>query len=238
MNIEQLKELTKVYPYKVELHAHTSPVSPCSEVSPKQLVECYKNKGYDAVVITNHLIAELLTSEDLEQHLSYYLKDYQEAKSEGEKLGLNVLLGLEIRFPENENDYLVYGIDERDVAKAITYLKSDYKTFYKNFKNDKNLIIQAHPFRDGIKLQDADYVDGVETFNCHPHHNSRIALATRYAKEHPYFIETAGTDFHHLGHEGAGAMLFKALPKDSFELVELLKSRDYLFNVSGSIVLP
>ena len=183
MNIEQLKELTKVYPYKVELHAHTSPVSPCSEVSPKQLVECYKNKGYDAVVITNHLIAELLTSEDLEQHLSYYLKD------------------------------LVYGIDERDVAKAITYLKSDYKTFYKNFKNDKNLIIQAHPFRYGIKLQDADYVDGVETFNCHPHHNSRIALATRYAKEHPHFIETAGTDFHHLGHEGAGAMLFKALPK-------------------------
>lgn len=238
MNIDQIKVLIKAYQYKIDIHTHTLPVSPCSDISPKQLVESYKNIGFDGVVITNHLSADLLTNKDLKQSLTYYLNDYLAAKHEGEKLGLNVLLGLEVRFPENENDYLIFGIDENDVAKAIAYLKSDYKTFYKNFKNDKNLILQAHPFRNGIKLQDADYIDGIETFNCHPHHNSRIALAVKYAKEYPHFIVTAGTDFHHLGHEGVGCMLFKSLPKDSFELAELLKAKDYLFNISGSIVLP
>ena len=52
MNIQ---EVNKQYPYKIELHAHTSPVSACAHVSPAETVRRYAKKGVDALVITNHL---------------------------------------------------------------------------------------------------------------------------------------------------------------------------------------
>ncbi len=39
---------------KVELHAHTSQTSPCSNISAGRLVKMYEEKGYGAVVITDH----------------------------------------------------------------------------------------------------------------------------------------------------------------------------------------
>lgn len=41
-----------------------------------------------------------------------YLLDYDEAVKTGEKYGINVILGCEIRFTENVNDYLLFGIDK------------------------------------------------------------------------------------------------------------------------------
>ena len=166
------------------------------------------------------------------------MDDYYKTKEIGKKNGLKVYLGMEIRFPENCNDYLIYGIEESDVKELFSYIHSDYISFYKAFKNDKNVILQAHPFRNGIGLQNPDYIDGIETFNVHPGHNSRIAFATQYASKYPHFIKTCGTDFHHEGHQGLGATLTKTLPDNSIGLAEILKSGDYLFNIAGSIVIP
>jgi hypothetical protein len=166
------------------------------------------------------------------------LKDYYDTKNEGEKCGLKVYLGMEVRFPENANDYLVYGICEDDIKEIFSYIHGDYKTFYKGFKNDKNVILQAHPFRNGMTLQDPKYLDGIEVFNVHPNQNSKIAFACRYAKENPHFITSCGSDFHNPGLQGLGATLVKELPADSFGIAEILKSRDYLFDISGSIVIP
>ena len=55
MTVKSLKEtLAKEYPIRIELHAHTKPVSGCSEVLPEEMVRIYNGKGYDGVVITNH----------------------------------------------------------------------------------------------------------------------------------------------------------------------------------------
>ena len=145
---------------------------------------------------------------------------------------------MEIRFPENSNDYLVYGIGEKDIKDIFSYIYGDYIHFYKGFKNNKNVILQAHPFRNGMVLQNPDFIDGIEVFNMHPNHNSRVAVANQYANEHTEFIKTCGTDFHHEGHQGLGAILTKTLPGDSFGIAEILKSRDYLFNIAGSIMIP
>lgn len=238
MNTLALKETLKTYRYKVDIHTHTAPVSPCSDMSPEALVAHYHEAGCDAVVITNHLAHDLLLYNDSAQNLTYYLADYKAAKALGQEVGLQVLLGLELRFPESPNDYLMYGVDETDVAAILPYLASDYQTFYRTFKKSTNLILQAHPFRNHMTHQLPMYLDGIETYNCHPHHNSRIALATQYAATHPQWIVTAGSDFHHAGHEALGCIRFKTLPTDSFELVNCLKSRDYVFDVSGSIILP
>lgn len=237
MNIKELKNLTKEYKYKIETHAHTNPVSPCGMISAVDTIKRYKNVGFDAIVITNHFI-DYLAKSDAKTTKDFYLKDFYDAKNAGEKYGVKVILGMEIRFPENQNDYLLYGINENDVETLYDYLFTDYKTFYNEFKKNQHLILQAHPFRNNMVLQDPKLLDGIETFNVHFNHNSRIALATKYATEYPEFITTCGTDFHDPDCEGFGGILSKTLPTNPQEFVSLLKSRDYLFNVVGKIVIP
>ena len=92
MNLNEIKtKLLNEYKYKIELHAHTSPVSGCSQILPKDMAETYKALGYDGVVITNHF--NVRGDMTKEEYLDFYLKDYEETKFYGESLGLKVYLG-------------------------------------------------------------------------------------------------------------------------------------------------
>ncbi len=229
----------KKYKYKYDLHVHTSPVSTCADFTPEETVKKYAELGFNGFVLTNHF-TQLGAGKypTLSDFVSYYLNDYSEAVYYGRKYGVKVMLGLEIRFPENSNDYLVYGLDENDVARAAEYLSADYKTFYREFKNDRNIILQAHPLRKTVTLCDLDYVDGIEAFNMHPGHNASISLATKLARENPRLLVTGGTDFHHDGHEGLCATCSREMIEDSFGISELIKSRDFILDISGSVIIP
>lgn len=218
------------YKYKTELHAHSFPASSCSQIPPGELVQTYAKLGYNTVALTNHFIYDCETP--LEERLEKYFSDYEEAKNEAEKCGINVVLGSEIRFSENINDYLVFGIDETDFPVIDGLLGDGVDNFYKKFKNSKNVIVQAHPFRDNMSLANPNSIDGIEVFNMHPGQNSRIGFASKYAKDHNFII-TGGTDYHHKGHEGMISMMTKELITSSFELARILKSRDYIFDISG-----
>ena len=39
---------------KLEMHAHDCEVSQCAVITAKDLVDGYKDAGYDGIVITNH----------------------------------------------------------------------------------------------------------------------------------------------------------------------------------------
>lgn len=226
------------YKYKIETHTHTSPMSPCADFKPREVIEKYAAIGFDAVAITNHFSLHSFLSDNFDDIKNQFLGDFYDAQNAALKYGVKVILGMEIRFPQNSNDYLVYGIDEGDIKTLYDLTYTDYATFYKSFKNDKNVILQAHPFRKGIVLEDPNLLDGIESFNMHPHHNSRIGIAAKYAKGFPHFITTCGSDFHNKGQEGLGGILTKTLPQDSFEFANILKSRDFLFNISGNVVIP
>ncbi len=238
------------YKYKMELHAHTHPGSGCSSVSPERMVAVHKQIGCDAVVITNHFhlghidhyieptyFYECL-NKDRKALVETYLAGYKKTYEIGKKEGLNVILGMEIRFPQDSNDYLVFGIDEDFVDKSIDYLDKSLEEFYKGMKNDKNVIIQAHPFRNGMRHMTSEFLDGIETFNLHPEHNSRVGVACEYARDNHFPLTTCGSDFHDEPSFGLALMKSKTLPEDSFELAEIIKSRDYLFDVSGTTVIP
>ena len=250
MNASKLKQkLEKKYPYRIELHAHTRPHSNCGEAEPEKLVEIYKGKGYDGIVLTNHFMGynkrkdgEYMPGETKEERLEFYLSGYRETKAFGDKAGVKVYLGAEIRFSkENENDYLIYGMDEETLANCYDNFREDLATFRKNVDLSKSVFVQAHPFRDGMERINPELLDGVETFNMHPGHNQRAGFVCRYAKENDLKIRTVGSDFHHLdrGHEGVSALRTKVLPKDSFHLAEILKSGDYLFEIGETaLVMP
>ncbi len=236
------QELIEKYPYKTELHAHTSPVSTCSEVTPQEAVKIYKELGYTSIVIANHFYHKYMdkragTSEP-EGIINYYLNDYREAKKEGEKIGLNVILASELRFEnENDNDYLLYGIDEKDLYDILPYLENRQKEFYENYMTESKLLFQAHPFRNGMVLVPPELVDGYEAYNFHPNHNSRPALAARYAKsvEKPFII---GTDFHEHPHAGLTAIRTMSPLVNSHDVVNAIKENDFIMEIDGAIVLP
>jgi len=242
MNSTEVKNrLLKQYPYRIELHAHTSPVSHCSEISPREMIETYVSKGYDAVVITNHFTPKFFEKGSKEENLDRYISDYEETLRISKDFPIKVFLGAEIRFSENLNEYLLYGVDRKILSVCCDYLDKGVSQYRKEVKLPKSVFIQAHPFRDGMTLCDPSLIDGIESFNMHPGHNSRIGLAVRYAGENSFNIKTAGSDFHHpnRGHEAVSALRTSIIPQDSFGIADILKSRDYILELGeNSIVLP
>ena len=238
----ELKEfLEKLYPYRIELHAHTSPVSGCSQITPENMAKTYSTLGYSAVTVTNHFIGYMFEGKTKEEALDYYLKDYLDCKALEDKYGIKFYLGCEIRFQSQGcNDYLIYGCDRDVLEISYDYLGKGLEDYRREVKLENSVFVQAHPFRDGLYRADTSLLDGIEVFNLHPGHNSKIGLAARYTKEEGLGIITCGSDFHHpdVGHEGVGGIRTKTLPCDSFELAEILKSGDYLIEIGGnSLVL-
>ena len=232
------RKVTEEYRYKTELHSHTNPASGCGKLTPELNARIYANLGCDTLTITNHLtnarLGEFPTNEELAE---FYLADYFAAKKAAESTSLCVALGVELRFVNDINDYLLYGIEPEDIEKIITYLDKDVKTFYRDFKNDKNVIIHAHPFRNNMNPTPFGYVDGIESINMHPGTNSRVALAARLAAEHDLLV-TAGSDYHDPNRQATVLMRTKHKLRDSFDVAEAIKSRDVVFDMSGHIIIP
>lgn len=235
--IERL--LKEKYPVRVELHAHTWPASSCADFPAEEVVEKYKKIGYDAIVITNHFLGGNYDMPK-DAFLKFYLKDFEKARIAGEKLGIKVLLGAELRFANDEkspfNDYLLYGCSEEDLSSIYDVIDSTLENFVKKAKKPEHLLVQAHPLRQNMVVRDAELLDGYESFNMHPGHNASISLATRLAKQkNKLFI--AGTDFHHKNHEGCAAVRFNHLPSDEQELAAMIKENDFLIEIEGCILL-
>ena len=221
--------------FKTELHTHSSPASSCADFEPRKVVELYKETGYDSLVLTNHFALGKLKGETTEDMINWYLEDYYKAGEEGGKLGLNIILGAELRFSENMNDYLIFGICPDDLFDIYNLLPYGIDNFYKEYKNDKNIIIQAHPFRDGMKEVNPESIDGIEVFNMHPGQNSKIGFAAKYACEKGMII-TSGSDFHHEGHNSLCAILTKKELKDSYDVAKVLKQGKYKISISDLVI--
>ena len=233
---EQLKQL---YPWRIELHAHTKPVSPCGEMLPEQLVQAYANAGFHAVVITNHFNLHDLKGLPKEEALDYYLSGYEQAKKAAENYDIRIFLGTEIKFTEHGNEYLIFGVDRALLSVCYDYLDKGLAAYRTEVSLPNSVFIQAHPFRDNMVRREPELLDGIEVFNLHPHHNSRIAQAAQLTAAIPGCIKTVGTDYHHPSHEGLSALRAKQLPETSFDIAAILRAGDYLFEVGGdTIVLP
>lgn len=231
------EELKKLYPFRTELHAHSSPASGCSEVRADDLVRTFHEAGYDAIAITNHLISDTEHSQSKEKALEKFTKDLYLAYETGDKLGIKVFTGAELRFyKESDNDYLFFGYTFDELPEIYDYLNTNLETFVKEYKKKESLLIQAHPFRNGMIRMNPDLLDAVEAFNVHQNHNSRVAVAAKYAAEQGK-IMTVGSDYHHPGFDGISATRTKILPKDESALISIIKNDDFIIEIGGRILL-
>ncbi len=210
--------------YLYDTHVHTAETSPCGKVSALKLVQMYKIAGYHGIVITDHYFDEYfesLNNKTWEDKVDSFLRGYRLARHEGEKIGLNVLLGMEIRFVENLNDYLVYGFDEEFLKGNKELYKLNLKTFKRLSEDNGLLVFQAHPFRFWVTPANPLFLDGVEVYNGNPRHDSRNHLAQVFAGENN-LLEISGSDFHQKEDIKRGGIILSDAPSTSRELSELM----------------
>ena len=211
---------------RYELHLHTSETSKCGHVPAADQVKTYKALGYQGVCVTDHLhkaqIEYFNVGADWNAIIDRYLMGYRAAKAAGESMGMDIIFGVELRFPENDSDYLIYGIDEQWLYDHPWITDMDHQSFFDRFK-DEVLIIHAHPYRN-CDVVFYNCVHGIEIVNCNPRHDSRNALALKLAKENPHLYRTVGSDSHQIGDEGRAATLVEGRIRDSYELKEVISS--------------
>ena len=186
--------------YRYETHCHTAPVSRCAKASVENTVQFYKAIGYDGIFITNHFLDGNINPEVRElpyqEQIHYYFKDYENAFSEGKKIGLKVFPGVELSY--KGTDFLIYGL-EKDWYLAHPEILEMKKTEELSvLMNAGAFIVQAHPYREEY------YIDHIRLFPRSVHaieivNSSQTAeangMAALYAR-HYGLLEMYGSDNH------------------------------------------
>ena len=216
--------IEKLINYKIDTHIHTSEVSSCGKVRAEEMVGLYKDAGYDAVIVTDHYYSgffETLENGSWEDKIDSYLSGYRAASEAGKKEGLNVLLGIELRFSNHPNDFLLYGIDEDFLYNNPELYKMTPAEFTE-FKKGKGIaLFQAHPFRKKMEIEDNSNLDGIEVINGNPRHDSKNSTAYTHALNNRLRM-ISGSDFHQYPDLARGGLIINEKTETSKDFAEYI----------------
>ena len=183
---------------RIDLHVHTSPRSPCSNINPAELIEEAKRIGLDGFCLTEHQV----------------LWDWDEVGRLAGDKGIKIFRGNEITTAQG--DILVFGLDQN--IKGIITIQE----LHGIVQSAGGFSIAAHPFRGfkmfgvgqlGMTLEQASkkkvlqFVDAVEI------RNGRVTekeneVAGQVAEKLGLF-KTAGSDAHEIGALGTWVTIFE-----------------------------
>lgn len=224
--------------YKMDLHVHTEEVSRCGNVEAAEVVARYRLAGYQGLVITDHyykMYFDKLGDISWEEKMNCFLTGYHIAKEAGNRLGMTILLGMEIKLDEDPNDYLVYGFDEAFLV-AHPYLNERSVEDFVAFAHEHQLMLfQAHPFRKRMTTQFTSLLDGVEIYNGNRRHQSRNHLA-KQLQEELGLLGISGSDFHEMEDLALGGVVFQNNISTMSQFLEALISQKYVRIEEGEFV--
>ena len=217
--------------YRIETHLHTVNVSQCGRLRPAEIVRLYKDAGYSALVVTDHYNRTTFDYLGIDpaapgDRVGAFLEGYRLVREEGEKQGIRVFKGAELRFDESENDYLLYGWRDDLLAEPDRVFRMGIAAFSPLARAQGALIIQAHPYRRGCTPAIACYLDGVEVINTNPRHDSHNERAREYGEQFG-LIMTSGSDCHRTEDAALAGILADKLPSDSMQMSRLIRSRAF-----------
>ena len=211
--------------YLFETHCHTSDVSGCANIPAARVVEEQIAAGYSGIVITDHFNRYTFSRREWrggEEAVQFYLTGYRRAKAAaGDRL--IVLLGMELTFYENNNDYLVYGVTEEFLMAHPNLMELGIEAFSALARENGLLLFQAHPFRNRMTVVDHNLLDGVEVHNGNPRHDSRNDIALAWAEKFG-LLQSSGSDYHELEDLHRGGILTSSPITSNEELIAALKA--------------
>lgn len=214
---------------RFETHFHTREVSSCATVSAADAVRWYYQLGFSGIVVTDHYYRgyfEKQAFQSWEQMIDVFLSGYEQAKSTALSLGIVVLPGMEIRFDENNNDYLVYGIDREFLIAQPRLYEMSLRTFGPLAHQYGLRIYQAHPLRNTMTVMHPHLLDGIEVYNGNPRHDARNDIAALWADRHN-LAAIAGSDFHKPGDEGSAGIDLVDPVGSNTDLLRILADNRY-----------
>lgn len=215
---------------RIETHTHTSNIDIVATLSPEDMVLRNKALGCGGVCITNHYFSMLegwyphLNDCDHAAFTDFYLEGWRRAKACGEREGVPVFLGCELRFGDKINDYLVYGLTEEFFYDSPRLSSLDLDGFLKIMPPDA-LIYQAHPFRNNMEVCDPAKLFGVEVNNGSTDAR-RNAMADTWAALWGLH-RISGSDCHRPEQLGRGGIITHHDVRTDRELVEVLRTDAY-----------
>lgn len=218
--------------FKTELHCHTSEVSRCASENAEDTVEKYLKYGYKTIVLTNHLSRGTFNTDELrdapwEKKAEYFINGYYKMKeAAGDRM--NILFGAEINFPQNNNDYLLFGMTPEFLMEHPDMHMMDLAAFYNEINHpNRFIIIHAHPMRWNCQIMYPWFVDGWEIYNGHPENESHNKVSKAYSEYYPNKIMTSGSDHHDPAHFPAGGIETDFEIKTMDELMATFRSKEY-----------
>ncbi len=214
--------------YLYDTHVHTSESSHCGETCAADIVARYKKLGYNGICITDHVHTSgfnWIGGNTYDETVEKWLKGYRTAKALEDE-NFTVILGMELRFKENENDYLVFGFDEEFLHSMDLANIDTLEDFAPIAKKNNLVVIQAHPFREGMTVKNPDLVDGFEVYNGHGGHDSRNPIARAWAERFSKLM-TSGSDFHYVSEKEPGGIYFEERLLNSRQVADAILSRKY-----------
>lgn len=217
--------------HKIETHLHTNHVSKCGWLTAEELIAGYKAAGYDAIVVTDHYNRTTFEYLGIDTRapgdkVGAFLDGYRRMAELGEREGIRVFKGAELRFDESENDYLLYGYADELLEDPEALFRMGIAAFSPIARGQGALLVQAHPYRKKCTPAIACYLDGVEVRNQNPRHANFNELAVEYAQQYG-LLGLAGSDCHRTEDIATTGILAAELPGDSFGMARLIRSRNY-----------
>ncbi len=218
--------------FKTELHCHSGDVSNCSSASVELILDRYTTAGYHSLVLTNHLSRFTYKNKnfdhsdwDWQKKIDFFMYGYHHLReAAGDRL--HIILGCELRSNTDENDYQLYGVTEEFLRAHPDIMETPIKTLHEQCREAGILLIQAHPFRNNMKIIKPHYLDGVEVVNGNLNQQSRNDMALLWAKRYGLKM-TAGSDFHNDIHETNTGIYTDTPITNREELMAYLNSQDF-----------
>jgi len=219
-----IMEVKLIY-YKYETHLHTSESSACGRLSGATQARIYKELGYSGIIVTDHFFGgNTAVKRNLpwKESVDRFVRGYENAKKEGDRIGLSVFFGFEESF--SGTDFLVYGLEKEWLYENPDILHWNVKEYYENVHKGGGIFVHAHPFREACYINEIrlynEYENAIEIVN----RSHKDPLYNEKAKEYAILYNkavTEGSDAHKID-DIHGGMLFDH---------ELVDSKDFIASV-------
>ena len=230
--------------YRYEIHCHTSEASKCGRLAAADLVRLYKKIGYTGVIITDHFFnGNCAISNDIPwaQRLDLFFKGYENARAEGDKIGVDVFCGWEYNYQTTE--FLTYGLPPEWLYDKPQIIDMEPDEYCRLVHDDGGFVVHAHPFRERAYIRYFRLLpyctDAVEICNAahfpYPQFDRR---AKDYACSYN-LLELAGSDTHFEWKSGYCCVDFpeKIIQIDDFvKMIKEKKHRNLRLDSLGNIV--
>ena len=208
----------------IDLHAHSKAISKCSRINGIDNIELAKSLGLNGFILTNHYDRNYIENNDYMDLAKRYIQEYYDLKEYGDKHNFKVYFGIEVTLNKhNDAHILVYGVEPSFLLNNPKLYDLTQKELYSLVKENKGILVYAHPYRDLNKKLDINYVDGIEV-NCHPlYKNTYSKEIIKLAKEN-HKILTCGADYHHDTYRPKCGVYIED------DIDDIIKLKDYLIN--------